>query len=276
VKNNLPAIPQGYGLSLSQGGGRSEARYSAGTRNPINLKIDAWNSGYVQMHRAEGANAQIVVWTTDADGAAADQVRGTTLQAKGDSWHLTIPKLPGVGGNGHVQYNSYGGVTVSSVSGNTTIIGNRVFIDGREVTPGAGASPVHVEAWLPDRSAVEINGRPSRVESFAALAELRAKVANCSGEIHGPVAALFFSSSNGGLLANEVGVVDVDTSNGSVEVENVFSGGTIRTSNGGIRVGSTNPDRPEVKARSSNGNVTGTGTVQLDGRTSNGRVRHPR
>lgn len=277
MKQNLPAIPQGYGLSHQQSGQRSEGRYSAAARGPITLKINAGNDGSVLLHRAEGAAAHVVVWTTDTTGLAVDQVRGATLKARGDMWELTVPPLPaGASGVPGVQFNRFGGVTASNVGANMTIIGNRVYINGREVNPGPQVSPVHIEAWLPEHGHVYLEGKANQVECSVELMELHVEGTNTSIEATAAIGLLKAELTNGSVSAARVALAEVSAVNGSVHLDDVHRQAKIRTTNGSITVGSTNPEGAPVRARSSNGNITGTGYVRLDGQAANGRVRGPR
>lgn len=276
MNSNLPAIPTGYGLSVDHSARGLEAVYTSSARTPITLDVDMGGTGYVHLYPTDGPTARVIVWTEDSEGISVDQVRGATLSARGDTWTVYVPPVPPGAGGGMqgVTFNRHGGISVQSVSGNVVMVGRRVYINGVEATPGNSrpTSPVHVEAWLPNLSSAAIRGEQTQIESHATLIELRFNGDNCTVNATGTVGELTGETTNGAIYAARVGAVDVESTNGDVEVADIRGGGRIRTTNSAIRVGSSSEDRPQVVARTTNADIIGTGTVQLDGRTANGRV----
>jgi hypothetical protein len=181
-------------------------------------------------------------------------------------------------GNGNVQVNSFGGVTVTgSISGNMSVINGRVYIDGVEQTPGgrnSSSKGIVATVRFPKHSPVTIETQSGSFDIEGEIGELDAD--SSSGSINAAeVASAKVRVSSGSFGANAIyGRTDLRASSGNLSVAYLNGPFDIAVSSGNVRIGQIHA-AGEVEASSGNINVRAFDGEYLKLRASSGNIEHP-
>lgn len=237
---------------------------TARTPGPVYLDVStgAFN---VVVFTGDREFGEVTVSTADDAGPSAEAVNAATLDADGARLTARFPKSAGgvtiVGGGGHVQIgngnvqvNSFGGVTVSGSNYGVISTGRGVYVNGQLVTGGAAVSPVQIVAQLPHGSSVRFE---SQSGDLRVSGRLRQATAN---------------SQSGDVDLDEVATVNADTMSGDISIGMLTGHADLHSMSGDISVHGSKP--AHASARTMSGDVRGTGGLLLAGSSMSGRVRN--
>ena len=219
---------------------------------------------------------RVRVHTAATEGAAADAVNATQFTEHGNKLTVSVPDDIASGGNvgsviqmGGSTFSFNGGVINTSSMTGVTISDGDVWVGGRQIVAGGRvvaeqgaavggtAGTITVDVVLPAGSSLAVTTK------------------NAQTTVRGDLEDLHFDARNGSLQAGGVKVLDAETHNGSVLVDNVDEELEASTHNGSITVGTYNGRRGS--ARTHNGDVAISATPAASGRlaarTHNGNIR---
>lgn len=249
----------------------AERTFTASAAGPIHFNLDL-AAGAIHIDSGPHVTTAHVTIKTNADtGPSAEAIRTAAIEQNNRNLSIRI-KVPAGAAMG-------GGIFVQS-AGSVCITGDRVFVNGVEVSSGAasgGSSPIEVWAYLPVGSAAEVATKTASTYTSGHLDRLSYQAS--SGSLYAAsVGELDASTSSGGIDVTEVtGEMSVMASSGSIRVEEYSGAGpsTVSASSGSITVRATARSRGRLNASASSGSIRLLGTAHLDvrHRVSSGSVR---
>lgn len=181
-------------------------------------------------------------------------------------------------GDGNVQFNRFGGVTVTgSISGDMSIVGGRVFVGGVEQKPGGRSVTsrgIVAVVRFPRHSPVEIDIRSGLVDIEGEIGHLEVECGSGSVGVTEAASAQVRISS-GSFGANAIyGRTDLRASSGSLNVAYLNGDFNITASSGNIRIGQIHA-AGEIEVGSGNIMVRAFDGRYLDLRAGSGNIEHP-
>lgn len=276
---------------LTPGGGTTTRR-STTEPGPVNLTANLGNGTIVVAAEMGRQHADVVIHTQETSGPAADAVREAVVEVSGNSIKVEVDEIvvtningriitqrrrPGtktdIGGggirfgNGNVQVNSFGGVSVGgTVYGNINTGSGGVFINGASV--GVGGPQIEVTVYVPADSNVKVKGSLAAVGRFNRLV---ADVEDGGFDLDGRAVEVAANTMNGSVRIADAEEITAKTMNGSIKVDRVRRRGHLDTMNGSVTVFGDNGAR--VRATSMNGSVRHGSNLDIDASSMNGKVR---
>ncbi len=195
--------------------------------------------------------ANVRVRTDDPTSPAATAVKNTRIHQTAERLTVVVPPIPPTtqrGGGVFVGGNSYS---------YSKIVVNGVTISGGNTAVINGMNGVEVLVTLPAGSGVKSASE------------------NGSLHVHGVLAALDATATNGSITAETVGRVQAEAANGSVRIGTVTEWIDAESSNGSVKV--DNYAGQAARIRSGNGSVAlavaAAATGQITAKAGNGSVK---
>lgn len=203
--------------------------------------------------------ARVVLRTNATSGPSADAIRDTAVSLRGQNLTVRVPDVEGIGGSttirmGNSTMTFSGGSGVQIINGNVHVTGHgggKVFVNGREVTPGgtadtSGPTPIEAVISLPAGSMALLSTHTARTT------------------VSGELARLDYDATSGSLSADRVGELDATITSGSVNVRQVTGSLTANLTSGNLAIGSYSGS--DARLNLTSGNVSMAATPQATGR----------
>ncbi|PSK96046.1 putative adhesin [Murinocardiopsis flavida] len=182
----------------------------------------------------------------------AEAIEAATHAMEAAVWGVALPEQPA----GHGIRTTRGGGTfiqASHVSGNMSIIGNRVFVDGTEVTnTGPQVEPVRATVVLPAGSALRTRVQAGTVGAHGLPLEWVTHD-GVAADLHIDTArTLTARTKSGSVRAAKAGSIDVETVSGDITIDHATGTAVrLRTVSGDIHA----EGRAPVDAEAVSGDV---------------------
>ncbi|MFC3997957.1 DUF4097 family beta strand repeat-containing protein [Nocardiopsis sediminis] len=228
----------------------------------------ALNAEYAQVEVAVNPTAPAAVVILSGPD---DVVTGARTDFTAGTWSLRLPTehasgMPTVMTRGRSTF-----VTGGTITGNMSVIGGQVFVNGRLVTPGPAAEPITVQVILPQESSLRTDITAGRVETRGRLATV--EHSTTSADLTADTVDWLWAESVSGdvTFVRMADAAEVTTVSGDIRA-NARARANLRTVSGDIRAG-VGPDT-QVDATSVSGDVTvAGGGPRVRANSVSGRVR---